>query len=163
MAEEITAAVQQPEPAAPAEPAAKETAPPAEPTAKEPEATPAEPAKKEEKLAAAAAASEPAASSAAAGEDEAAKKTAEKIANLEGKVHALSVGAKPEAVGDLLTLAAANVGEGKTLEQAIDEILEKYPVFKSAEPPTITTSVDTKNDTPTEQTDAFINRVMGIK
>lgn len=101
MAEEITAAVQQPEPAAPAEPAAKETAPPAEPAAKEPEATPAEPAKKEEKPAAAAEASEPAASSAAAGEDEAAKKTAEKIANLEGKVHALSVGAKPEAVGDI--------------------------------------------------------------
>ncbi len=94
MAEEITAAVQQPEPAAPAEPAAKET-----------EATPAEPAKKEEKTAAAAAASEPAASSAAADEDEAAKKTAEKIANLEGKVHALSVGAKPEAVGVIFSSA----------------------------------------------------------
>lgn len=106
MAEEITAAVQQPEPAAPAEPAAKETAPPAEPTAKEPEATPAEPAKKEEKPAAATEASEPAASSAAADEDEAAKKTAEKIANLEGKVHALSVGAKPEAVGVIFSSAA---------------------------------------------------------
>jgi len=105
MAEEITAAVQQPEPAAPAEPAAKETTPPAEPTAKEPEATPAEPAKNEEKPAAAAEASKPAVSSAAAGEDEAAKKTAEKIANLEGKVHALSVGAKPEAVGVFLSAA----------------------------------------------------------
>ncbi|MCM1335614.1 MAG: hypothetical protein NC084_09700 [Bacteroides sp.] len=94
------------------------------------------------------------------------KNAAEKppeIALLEGKVHALSVGAKPETVDDVLTLARANVREGVSLEQAIDGVLERYPVFKGEKPLGITSSVATGNDEAAESDDEFINKIMGIK
>lgn len=147
MNEETNVAVQQPEPETPAEQAAIEPETPPEPTEA---AVP-----KEEPPADEAAASEPTA--------EKTDNSAAEIAELKGKVHALSIGANPDSLGDLITLAAANVSESKTLEQAIDETLEKYPIFKNAAPPSITTSVDTKNDTQTEETDAIINKIMGIR
>ena len=82
---------------------------------------------------------------------------------MEGKVHALSAGVKPEMVDDVLTLAKANVKEGVTLEQAIDGVLERYSIFKGAAPPTITSSVSTGNDEAKASDDEFVNRIMGIK
>lgn len=86
-----------------------------------------------------------------------------KVALLEGKVHALSAGVKPEMVDDVLTLAIAGVKEGVTLEQAIDGVLERYSIFKGAAPPTITSSVPTGNDEAKASDDEFVNRIMGIK
>ena len=156
MADEINAVAQQPEPTAPTEPKPEPTAP-AEP---KPEPTaPAEPKPEP------AAPTEPKPEPAAPAEPKAEKQdgSAAEISELKGKVHALSVGARSDTLSDLLTLANANVSENKTLDQAIDEILEKYPMFKGTEPRTITTSIGTKNDAPTEQSDAYINRIMGIK
>ena len=85
------------------------------------------------------------------------------VALLEGKVHALSAGVKPEMVDDVLTLAIAGVKEGVTLEQAIDGVLEHYSFFKGAAPPTITSSVPTGNDEAKDSDDEFVNRIMGIK
>lgn len=154
MSAETNAAVQQPEHEKPV----NEPEIPTEQAVIEPE-TPPEPAE------AAVPTEEPPADEAAASEPTAEKAdaSAAEIAELKGKVHALTAGANPDSLGDLLTLAAANVSESKTLEQAIDETLEKYPVFKNSAPPSITTSVDTKNDSPTEQTDAIINKIMGIR
>lgn len=83
----MNAAVQQPEPAAPAEPKA-EPAAPAEP--KPEPAPPAEP--------------KPEPTAPAEPKTEKQDSSAAEIADLKGKVHALSVGAKPDTLSDLLTL-----------------------------------------------------------
>lgn len=93
-------------------------------------------------------------------------KTAEKppeVALLEGKVYALSAGVKPETVDDVLTLAKADVKEGVTLEQAIDGVLKRYPIFNGAAPPSITSSVSTGNDEAKASDDEFVKKIMGIK
>ena len=52
-----------------------------------------------------------------------------KVSALETKVAALSAGAKPESLDDVITLAQAKVSSGKTLEDALKELKEKYPVL----------------------------------
>lgn len=52
-----------------------------------------------------------------------------KVSDLETKVAALSVGAKPESLDDVITLAQAKVSSGKTIEDALKELKEKYPVL----------------------------------
>lgn len=54
----------------------------------------------------------------------------EKAAALEAKVTALSKGVKSDSVDDVVILAKALVTDEVTIEQAIDEVLEKYPSFK---------------------------------
>lgn len=162
MAEEnITAAAQTEAPAAEAAPGTA-AAPTTEPA---PPPEPPEPAQPDPKPAQPDPKPEPGAKPA----EEAPKATSEttekspEVALLEGKVHALSAGVKPEMVDDVLTLAKANVKEGVTLEQAIDGVLERYSIFKGAAPPTITSSVPTGNDEAKASDDEFVNRIMGIK
>lgn len=52
-----------------------------------------------------------------------------KVSALETKVAALSAGVKPESLDDVITLAQAQVSAGKTLEDALKELKEKYPVL----------------------------------
>ncbi|MGN1304990.1 MAG: hypothetical protein ACI4YB_08135 [Oscillospiraceae bacterium] len=72
------------------------------------------------------------------------KAEAEKRAEAaEARCTAYSKGVKPEAVDDVIALAMAKVGDDKTVEQAIDEVIKKYPSFCGAsEPKGITTGVD---------------------
>lgn len=52
-----------------------------------------------------------------------------KVSSLETKVAALSAGVKPESLDDVITLAQAQVLAGKTLEDALKNLKEKYPVL----------------------------------
>lgn len=52
-----------------------------------------------------------------------------KVSALETKVAALSAGVKPESLEDVITLAQAQVLAGKTLEDALKNLKEKYPVL----------------------------------
>lgn len=52
-----------------------------------------------------------------------------KVSALETKVAALSAGVKPESLEDVITLAQAQVLAGKTLEEALKNLKEKYPVL----------------------------------
>lgn len=62
----------------------------------------------------------------AEGERDAANK---KVSDLETKVAALSAGAKPESLDDVITLAQAKVMSGKSVEDALKELKERYPVL----------------------------------
>jgi len=86
-----------------------------------------------------------------------------KIAVLEGKVHALTVGVAADCIDDVLALAQAKVSDNVSLEQAIDNVIDKYPNFKGKDKEIITTSVPTANDEQlaTEQEQA--KKIMGIK
>lgn len=88
-----------------------------------------------------------------------------KIAVLEGKVHALSVGVVADCIEDVLALAKAKVGGDVTLDKAIDSVIEKYPSFKGEKPPKaiITSAVATVNDEQKTADEARINKIMGIK
>lgn len=57
---------------------------------------------------------------------------AEKSA-LSAKVSMLSKGVKSDAMDDVAVLAGRLVGEGVTMDDAIGQVLEKYPSFKSDE------------------------------
>lgn len=52
-----------------------------------------------------------------------------KVSALETKVAALSAGVKPEFLEDVITLAQAQVLAGRTLEDALKNLKEKYPVL----------------------------------
>ena len=86
------------------------------------------------------------------------------IAELKGKVHALSVGVAADCIEDVLALATAKVGGDVTLDKAIDSVIEKYPSFKGEKPKAIVTSaVATVNDEQKTADEARINKIMGIK
>lgn len=57
---------------------------------------------------------------------------AEKSA-LSAKVSMLSKGVKSDAMDDVAVLAGRLVGEEVTMDDAIDQVLEKYPSFKAGE------------------------------
>lgn len=58
------------------------------------------------------------------------KAEAEKRAEAaEAKCAAFSKGVKPEAVDDVIALAMAKICDDKTVGQAIDEVIKKYPSF----------------------------------
>ena len=87
------------------------------------------------------------------------------IAELKGKVHALSVGVAADCIEDVLALAKAKVGGDVTLDKAIDSVIEKYPNFKGEKPPKaiVTSAVATANDEQKTADEARINKIMGIK
>ena len=89
----------------------------------------------------------------------------QEIAELKGKVHALSVGVAADCIEDVLALAKAKVGGDVTLDKAIDSVIEKYPSFKGEKPPKaiVTSSVATVNDEQKTADEARINKIMGIK
>ena len=87
-----------------------------------------------------------------------------KIAILEGKVHALSVGVAADCIDDVLALAQAKVSDDVTLEQAIDNVIDKYPNFKgNKDKEIITTSVPTANDEQLAAEQEQAKKIMGIK
>lgn len=53
----------------------------------------------------------------------------------EAKCTAFSKGVKPEAVDDVIALALSKVSDSVTIEQAIDEVIVKYPVFCGQDKP----------------------------
>lgn len=89
----------------------------------------------------------------------------QEIAELKGKVHALSVGVSAECIDDVLALAKSKVGGDITLDKAIDSVIEKYPNFKGEKPPKaiVTSAVATVNDEQKTADEARINKIMGIK
>lgn len=88
----------------------------------------------------------------------------QEIAELKGKVHALSVGVAADCIEDVLALAKAKVGGDVTLDKAIDSVIEKYPSFKGEKTKAIVTSaVATVNDEQKTADEARINKIMGIK
>lgn len=89
----------------------------------------------------------------------------QEIAELKGKVHALSVGVSAECIDDVLALAKSKVGGDITLDKAIDSVIEKYPNFKSEKSPKaiVTSAVATANDEQNTADETRINRIMGIK
>ena len=95
------------------------------------------------------------------------KAEAEKRAEAaEAKCVAFSKGVSAEAVDDVIALASPKVGDNKTMEQAIDEVLAKYPSFTKAAPPKITTGARMNGSVPQEQdgvTAAFLKKNPEIK
>ena len=89
----------------------------------------------------------------------------QEIAELKGKVHALSVGVAADCIEDVLALAKAKVGGDITLDKAIDSVIEKYPNFKGEKPhkAIVTSAVATANDEQKTADEARINKIMGIK
>ena len=88
----------------------------------------------------------------------------QEIAELKGKVHALSVGVAADCIEDVLALAQAKVSDEVTLEQAIDNVIEKYPNFKgNKDKEIITTSVPTANDEQLAAEQEQAKKIMGIK
>lgn len=89
----------------------------------------------------------------------------QEIAELKGKVHALSVGVAADCIEDVLALAKSKVGGDVTLDKAIDSVIEKYPSFKGEKPPKaiVTSAVATVNDEQKTADEARINKIMGIK
>ena len=87
------------------------------------------------------------------------------IAELKGKVHALSIGVAAACIEDVLALAKSKVGGDVTLDKAIDSVIEKYPSFKGEKPPKaiVTSAVATVNDEQKTADEARINKIMGIK
>lgn len=70
----------------------------------------------------------------------------QKAALLEAKYTAVSKGVKPEAVEDVIALAKNKVSDTVTLEQAIENVIEKYPQFGAASNKPATTGVTTPNN-----------------
>ena len=89
----------------------------------------------------------------------------QEIAELKGKVHALSVGVAADYIEDVLALAKTKVAGDITLDKAIDSVIEKYPSFKGEKPPKaiVTSAVATVNDEQKTADEARINKIMGIK
>ena len=84
----------------------------------------------------------------------------------EARCTAYSKGVKPEAVDDVIALAMANVSDSKTIEQAIDEVVTKYPSFCGAvQTKGITTGVDLSGGSNNKDgvTAAFLARNPNIK
>lgn len=78
------------------------------------------------------------------------------------KLTAMRKGASADALEDVIALAKTKITDKVDAEQAIDEILKKYPAF-SAQPKSVTTGTATQNNAPSTDTDdAKIRRVMGL-
>lgn len=85
----------------------------------------------------------------------------ERAAAAELKVTALGKGVTADALEDVIALAKTKVSDKVTAEQAIEDILKKYPAFGTAKP--VTTGTATHNNSPSADTDdAKIRRVMGL-
>lgn len=85
---------------------------------------------------------------AAIGKAEKARADAEaKAAAAELKMTAMSKGVPVAALDDVITLAKTKITDKVTAEQAIDEIIKKYPAFAKTAEPGITTGVRTGGNT----------------
>lgn len=85
---------------------------------------------------------------AAIGKAEKARADAEaKAAAAELKLTAMSKGVPAAALDDVITLAKTKITDKVTAEQAIDEIIKKYPAFAKTAEPGITTGVRTGGNT----------------
>lgn len=85
---------------------------------------------------------------AAIGKAEKARADAEaKAAAAELKMTAMSKGVPVAALDDVITLAKTKITDKMTAEQAIDEIIKKYPAFAKTAEPGITTGVRTGGNT----------------
>ena len=86
---------------------------------------------------------------AAIGKAEKAREAAEeRAAEAELKLTAMSKGVSVEALGDVIALAKTKITDKVNAEQAIDEIIKKYPAFTRSSEPSITTGVRTGGNTP---------------
>lgn len=72
----------------------------------------------------------------------------EKAAAAELKLTAMSKGISTDALNDVIALAKTKITGKVTAEQAIDEIIKKYPAFTESSKPGITTGVRTGGNTP---------------
>lgn len=72
----------------------------------------------------------------------------ERAAAAELKLTAMSKGVSVEALSDVIALAKTKITDKVTAEQAIDEIINKYPAFTESAKPGITTGVRTGGNTP---------------
>ena len=70
-----------------------------------------------------------------------------KAAAAELKLTAMSKGVSAAALDDVITLAKTKITDKVTAEQAIDEIIKKYPAFAKTTEPGITTGVRTGGNT----------------
>lgn len=85
---------------------------------------------------------------AAIGKAEKARQAAEdRAAEAELKLTAMSKGVSSEALGDVIALAKTKITDKVSAEQAIDEIVKKYPAFTKSAEPGITTGVRTGGNT----------------
>jgi hypothetical protein len=99
-------------------------------------------------------------------EAEKAKTAAElRAVELEAKVSALSQGVKSDSVDDVVALAQRLVTDDVTVEDAIKQVVKKYPQFASEttkeSKPNVTTSTQTSQNTDTD--DAALRRAFGLK
>ena len=86
---------------------------------------------------------------AAIGKAEKARLAAEERASAaELKLTAMSKGVSAEALNDVIALAKTKITDKVNAEQAIDEIVKKYPAFTKSSEPGITTGVRTGGNTP---------------
>lgn len=86
---------------------------------------------------------------AAIGKAEKARQAAEeRAAAAELKLTAMSKGVSADALGDVIALAKTKITDKVNAEQAIDEIIKKYPAFTKSVEPGITTGVRTGGNTP---------------
>ena len=86
---------------------------------------------------------------AAIGKAEKARQAAEgRAAEAELKLTAMSKGVSSEALGDVIALAKTKITDKVNAEQAIEEIVKKYPAFTKSAEPGITTGVRTGGNTP---------------
>ena len=83
------------------------------------------------------------------GKAEKAKQAAEeRAAAAELKLTAMSKGVSAEALNDVIAIAKTKITDKVTAEQAIDEIVKKYPAVTNPTEPSITTGVRTGGNTP---------------
>ncbi len=59
------------------------------------------------------------------------------------KLAAVSKGVKADAIADVIALAKTKVTDKVPMEQAIDEVIKKYPQFTASAEPPITTGTKT--------------------
>lgn len=95
---------------------------------------------------------------AAIGKAEKARQAAEeRAADAELKLTAMSKGVSAEALSDVIALAKIKITDKVNAEQAIDEIVKKYPAFTKSSEPGITTGVRTGGNTPPASSEKAID------
>lgn len=84
----------------------------------------------------------------------------QKAADFEAKYTAMLKGVNAEAVEDVIALARVKVSDDVTLDDAISEVIKKYPSFTSK--PDITTGTSTPNNKSNSNDDTALRRAMGL-
>lgn len=77
------------------------------------------------------------------------------------KVTALGKGVNADALDDVIALAKTKITDKVTADQAIEDILKKYPAFGTPKPTTTGTATPNNNPSP-DADDAKARRVMGL-